>query len=175
MKKQPLWLYVATAAAGGDKGRSSGLSRRPAPDRSEIFMSQACDRKRRLEKTAFAALGAIAILAASALGAQARARPSATVTRSAFDGRWSVLIETERGPCDRSYRVGVDIVNGVVAYEGNPNGRVSANGNVRVHLAIGDQHADGSGRLSLASGTGLWRAVGSSGWCSGRWSAERRN
>jgi hypothetical protein len=139
-------------------------------------MSGAGERKRR---PAGAIFGALALVAAAVSGADARAgsagRPRDPARTAAFDGRWSIAIETVKGSCDRGYRVGLDIANGVVAYEGTPYGRVTANGRVRVHLTIGEQRADGSGRLSQTSGAGVWRGVGSSGKCSGRWSAERRD
>lgn len=94
---------------------------------------------------------------------------------STFDGAWSVVIEADGGACDPgAYRYGVDIVNGAVTHEGNTYGEVSADGTVRVQLTLGEQHADGVGRLSRTSGIGVWNGVGSSGTCSGRWYAERR-
>jgi hypothetical protein len=121
------------------------------------------------------AIGMIAVVAASMSTATARPRTHESARVGALDGRWSVLLETNRGACDRSYRIGLDIVNGVVIYDGSAYGRVGANGHVRVRLAIGDQHANGSGRLSQTSGAGVWRGAGSAGACSGRWSAERRD
>ena len=34
--------------------------------------------------------------------------------RTAFDGRWSVVIYTQRGTCDAAYRSGVQIQNGII-------------------------------------------------------------
>ena len=31
-----------------------------------------------------------------------------------FDGRWSVVVETDKGACDRAYRYGLQITNGKV-------------------------------------------------------------
>lgn len=94
---------------------------------------------------------------------------------STFDGAWSVVIQADSGACDPgAYRYGVDIVNGAVTHDGSTYGQVSPNGAVRVELSLGEQHAEGVGRLSGASGAGVWNGVGASGTCSGRWFAERR-
>jgi hypothetical protein len=96
---------------------------------------------------------------------------------SAFDGRWSVVLQTLSGTCDQAYRYGLSIVNGNVIYGGDAavavRGRVAPNGGVHVHVSSGSSHADGNGRLGRTSGSGVWRGVGSS-VCSGRWYAERR-
>ena len=94
-----------------------------------------------------------------------------------FDGRWSVVIQTEKGDCDAAYRYGLSIQNGNVTYAGDDafevSGRVGHNGKVHVRVARGSSYADGRGRLSRDSGSGQWRGVGG-GACSGRWFAERR-
>jgi hypothetical protein len=99
-------------------------------------------------------------------------------TTSNYDGNWSVLIVTNSGQCDRGYRYGVTIRGGRVSYEGgaavNVQGAVSGNGAVQVRLSAGSQGATGSGRLGRDSGGGTWRGIGSSGSCSGTWTAERR-
>jgi hypothetical protein len=104
-----------------------------------------------------------------------------TRTRSAsaaFDGDWSVLIQTKVGDCDRAYRYGVQIQNGTILNGGGEavslEGHVARNGAVRVRVAAGDQEADGAGRLSRSSGGGTWRGQGSLGGCAGTWVAERR-
>jgi hypothetical protein len=97
--------------------------------------------------------------------------------RSIYDGRWSVLIITEKGACDRGYRYGFEIRNGVVQYDGdvvNLTGRVAPNGFVRVTVSRGNQSASGSGRLSRNFGQGTWRGSATGDTCSGRWEAERR-
>lgn len=94
------------------------------------------------------------------------------------DGNWSVLVITEKGTCDRGYRYSVNVSNGQVRYNGeaavNMTGTVAPNGAVRVSIKMGDQGANGTGRLSANAGEGTWRGVGSSGECAGRWEAERR-
>ncbi len=53
-------------------------------------------------------------------------------------------------------------------------GGVSATGAIRVAVRSGNEWADGSGRLSGNSGSGVWRGEGTSGTCDGTWVAERR-
>lgn len=120
-----------------------------------------------------AAVLAAAFVLATPLPGAARAARTAN-----FDGTWSVLIVTQRGPCDAAYRYGLSIRNGVVFYEGsaavNVSGRVNRNGGVHVRVWAGSQSASGSGRLSRGAGRGTWRGNGSSGTCSGYWTAEQR-
>src|SRR5215831_15364707 len=93
---------------------------------------------------------------------------------SAYDGTWSVAINTLRGDCT-SVRAAVRIVGGRV-YSKNQsyqaNGAVGVNGVIRVSVASGRLSASGSGRLSHDSGAGRWSS--SRGECSGSWSASRR-
>ena len=49
--------------------------------------------------------------------------------RTSYDGSWSVLIVTSKGDCDRAYRYGITISNGIISYGGgavNLSGRVSS-------------------------------------------------
>jgi hypothetical protein len=107
----------------------------------------------------------------SALDARAERHP---VTPAAFDGSWSVSINTRSGACEPNYRFGVEILNGNVVHEGRAAGRVSANGSVQVSISSGSQQAAGQGRLSRSYGTGVWRGYGSAGTCAGTWQAGRR-
>jgi len=95
------------------------------------------------------------------------------VTPAAFDGSWSVAINTQSGACEPHYRFGLQIINGNVVYEGRPAGRVSPNGAVRVNVSSGGQQAAGQGRLSHNYGSGVWRGYGSAGTCAGTWQAGR--
>ena len=52
-------------------------------------------------------------------------------------------------------------------------GRVSSSGHVSVRVSSIPQYAVGSGRLSRSRGGGGWRGQGSTGTCSGTWSASR--
>jgi Ni/Co efflux regulator RcnB len=106
-----------------------------------------------------------------ALDARAQHRVAAP---AAFDGSWSVAINTQSGACDPSYRFGVQIVDGNVVYEGRSAGRVSSNGGVWVNVSQGGQQAAGQGRLSRNHGGGVWRGYGSAGTCAGTWQAQRR-
>jgi hypothetical protein len=99
------------------------------------------------------------------------------LARTSYDGRWSVVIITDRGTCDRAYRYSIDIRNGIVHYDGDVvdmSGRVTGKGMVRVTVSRGSQRADGQGRLGSNFGTGTWRGLGNGESCSGRWEAERR-
>lgn len=98
--------------------------------------------------------------------------------QSRYDGFWSVLIVSERGPCDQAYRYGLQIQSGRIYYGGgagvNVSGQVGRNGSVRVTVAAGGQRADGTGRLFDSKGEGRWRGQSSTDFCSGYWIAERR-
>ena len=86
---------------------------------------------------------------------------AATSQAASFDGYWSVLIVTNRGACDPTFRTAVTISNGIVHGGGGANisGRVSNNGAVSVSVSAGDQRASGSGRLRGNSGGGSWSAA----------------
>jgi hypothetical protein len=109
----------------------------------------------------------------------APAQVEAALGRTAFDGSWSVVINTENGPCDPQYRFGVQIINGTVVYEGggpaNVQGQVAPNGSLWVSVSSGGQQASGQGRLARnGGGAGTWRGQGASGACAGSWQAARR-
>lgn len=114
---------------------------------------------------------ALLLLAATAPG-------SARATQSSFDGRWSIVIITEAGTCDRSYRYGIAISRGRISYAGDSgvlvSGGVDPRGRVSVSLRYGQAAAQGSGRLSGTAGGGRWQGASSGSRCSGRWLAERR-
>jgi hypothetical protein len=109
-------------------------------------------------------------LLASAMAAGAAGAP--------FDGRWSVLVLTQSGPCDPGYRYEVNVSQGKVIYAGDAaigmQGTVTPSGQVKVSVGQGGQHASGSGHLSANAGSGTWRGGASNRQCSGRWEAERR-
>jgi hypothetical protein len=110
--------------------------------------------------------------------ARPRGSSSYASASSAFDGDWSVLIQTRVGECTPTYRYGVRIQNGEVLNGGGEpvevEGHVARNGAVRVTVAAGGQEAHGAGRLSRTTGGGTWRGQGSAGTCAGTWVAERR-
>jgi hypothetical protein len=111
------------------------------------------------------------LLLAAAISTPAQAR-------TPYDGRWSVVIVTDSGICDRAYRYEVLVENGIVRYAGEGRfavrGRVQSDGRVQVSVRRGGQGADGSGRLSSAGGGGTWQGASSRQTCTGRWHAERR-
>lgn len=117
-----------------------------------------------------AGLSAATLASGWLLAGQAQAAP--------HDGRWSVLVITEKGSCDQAYRYEVAIDDGKVSYAGREqvdfSGTVAAGGAVRVSIRLGEQGATGSGKLSGASGAGTWQGTGNNGACAGRWEAERR-
>jgi hypothetical protein len=116
-------------------------------------------------------LSTLVLLAATAPG-------SARSTQSSFDGRWSVVIITDAGTCDRSYRYGLVVSRGRIYYEGDSNvlisGGVDPRGRVSVSLRYGQSAAQGGGRLSRSDGGGRWQGASSGSRCSGHWLAERR-
>ena len=57
------------------------------------------------------------ILLSTLLLLSAIAPGSARSTQSSFDGRWSVVIITDAGTCDRSYRYGLIVSRGRISYE----------------------------------------------------------
>jgi hypothetical protein len=118
-----------------------------------------------------------AILITLALAASALWTAPAAVARMPFDGRWSVLIVTDAGTCDRAYRYALNIANGRVSYDDpsfNVSGHVDARGRVSVTVSAGGQRATGTGELSGDYGHGLWSGQSSVSACSGHWEAERR-
>jgi hypothetical protein len=117
-----------------------------------------------------------AVLAATAFAVTAVSLTPLAQAAS-FDGPWSVVVTTTRGPCDQSYRYGVMIRGGSVSYMGggavSVSGRVNASGQVNVNVSAGGQSAYGSGRLSSGRGGGRWSGQGPQGACSGTWSASQ--
>jgi hypothetical protein len=88
-----------------------------------------------------------------------------------YDGNWTVLVMTVRGTCDRGYRYGVHVANGLVSLTGS----VTPTGQVRVSIRLRDRGADGAGHLSENAGVGSWHGNGPNGTtCAGTWEAERR-
>ena len=117
-------------------------------------------------------LSTLVLLAATAPGL-------ARSTHSSSDGRWSVVIITDAGTCDRSYRYGLVVSHGRIYYGGDSgviiSGGVDPRGRLSVSLRYGQAAAQGSGRLSRSDGEGRWQGASSGSRCSGRWLAERRN
>ena len=112
-----------------------------------------------------------AFLAALLLGlALAASPPSARA--AVQDGNLSVLIITEKGTCGRRLPLQRERVERPGELSGRCGGQSDRHGRavrplVKVSIRVGDQGANGSGRLSARSGVGTWRGAGS-------WEAERR-
>jgi hypothetical protein len=117
------------------------------------------------------------LLALTGLALAVLAAPRAADAAPGYEGIWSVVIMTQQGICDSSYRYPVRIVKGSVVSAGasnvNISGTVHKNGAVTVHVGSGDKTATGTGRLAGARGGGNWS--GGNGACSGVWQAERRS
>src|SRR5262249_34327070 len=114
----------------------------------------------------------LSILLAVPLAAAAAQPGSARTAGPNYDGPWSVLIVTDAGSCDRSYRYPVQIAGGRIHYQGGGaavSGQVDRNGRVAVSLRSGGAAAVGSGRLSGSSGSGRWQGASADMRCSGRW------
>ena len=112
-----------------------------------------------------------------ALSAAALGRAPAALAGTPYDGKWSVLIVTDAGTCDRAYRYALNINNGRVSYDDpsfNVSGHVDGRGHVNVSVSAGGESARGAGQLYGDSGRGYWRGNSSSSACSGHGEAERR-
>lgn len=124
-------------------------------------------------------LGALVLPPLAGNLSEAAARPAPRATASAaFDGHWSVVVITDRGPCDRAYRYEMRVERGRISYAGNAavdfSGRVTPAGTVRVDLGQGQAMARGTGKLGRETGAGVWTGQSPNGACGGRWEAERR-
>lgn len=95
--------------------------------------------------------------------------------RTAYDGSWSLSIVTQSGDCAPTYQFQLQIIDGIVSYQGpaNVRGRVSSGGAVSVSVSTEGQQASGSGKLSPNSGRGRWTGRSSGDRCSGSWTAQR--
>jgi hypothetical protein len=115
----------------------------------------------------------LALAAVLGLGFAATAIPAKATGH--FDGKWSVVVVTTKGECDRAYRYPIAIQGESLVNAGDTafdiSGHVQGNGSVAVKIAYGDKSAQGSGRLSATSGSGSWTG----GSCAGTWTAERRS
>lgn len=126
-----------------------------------------------------AILGATALIFAACAAGPAVAAKKKVALPGKFDGQWSIEVVTLEGPCDGSYRYGMQIRRGEAIYPGgdvNFRGRVATNGAVQGIISRGDDSARVSGRLvPTGTGGGTWASTGEGPiGCSGRWSAIRR-
>lgn len=124
-------------------------------------------------KTALVALSLVAC-ASAALAGPIKAKVAAS---PGFDGKWSILVMTEKGTCDSAYRYAIRIENGEARYEGGTDftvtGNVTQRGAVKGSIARGSDRADVVGKLDGEFGQGTWSTSGATP-CGGSWSAERR-
>ncbi|MDR3419868.1 MAG: hypothetical protein P4L80_01270 [Xanthobacteraceae bacterium] len=118
----------------------------------------------------------VVILLVAIFAAAALTPASDALAATRYDGAWSLVIYTRSGPCDQSYRLSGQIVNGVIVYDGigaNVTGRVGSNGAAFVRVTSGSSYAVASGRLTTMRGAGTWRGRVSNGFCAGIWAAMR--
>lgn len=113
---------------------------------------------------------AVAVSAAVALPLLSPAEAS----QPSYDGLWSVVIQTQQGLCEPSYRAPIRITKGMMVNAGSGSftitGRVGKNGAVVVQVSQGPNSATGTGKLTNNRGGGSW----SGGPCAGTWHAEKR-
>ncbi len=117
----------------------------------------------------------LAAMTCLALANSAEAATKRSASPNAYDGRWSVTVITERGPCDRASRISLGVRNGLIEISDSmaqASGRVDPRGRVAVRVAQGSDELSAYGSLGTGSGSGKWRAPGKQ--CAGRWEAERR-
>jgi hypothetical protein len=115
----------------------------------------------------------LGLLALSAAVALPTLRPAEAAPPS-YDGLWSVVIVTQQGICEPSYRAPIRIHKGHLVNAGSAQfsitGRVGKNGAVVVQVTQGPNSATGTGHLNSTRGGGSW----SGGPCAGTWQAEKR-
>lgn len=100
---------------------------------------------------------------------------NAAHARTDYDGTWNLSVQTQSGDCAPAYQFEVQVVDGVVRYQGPARvyGRVSPAGAVSVSVSTETQSGSGSGKLTRAFGRGHWSGRSSTQRCSGLWTAQR--
>ena len=117
----------------------------------------------------------VAAVACLALASGAQAATKRSASPHAYDGRWSVMVITEQGVCDRASRLSLGIRDGRIEMSDSmaaASGKVDRRGRVAVKVMSGADVLAAYGSLGAGSGSGTWRAP--SKQCAGRWVAERR-
>src|SRR5438309_8293749 len=82
--------------------------------------------------------------------------PSARAV-SQFDGDWVTHGVTKTGACEPSFQLSGRIINGAANSLGAAF-RVTPSGAVTLTISVGPNHGVATGRMSGASGSGIWRA-----------------
>lgn len=116
------------------------------------------------------------LLLAATLAALVSAPAAAVQAAGKYDGLWSVVVYTSKGPCDVSTRFSGQIVNGEISYAYGSlevTGHVDANGSTLVRVIYGSAHGEAHGHMSLTRGSGTWTGNGPDGRCTGTWMASR--
>lgn len=115
------------------------------------------------------------ILLAATLAAAALTQATYSRAATKYDGNWTLVVYTKRGPCDQSYRFSGQIVNGIIGYGGTVNlvGRVRPGGAAYARVSSGANYAVASGRMTATRGSGTWYGHAPNGFCSGNWVATR--
>jgi hypothetical protein len=109
------------------------------------------------------------------LGACACLLATVAEARSPYDGQWDITFVTQSGDCGAVYNYSVMIANGVItspavqSFRGNVNNA----GVVHAAVALQEQHATGTGRLTGVVGRGTWTGNSGDQRCAGAWTAKR--
>ena len=93
-----------------------------------------------------------------------------------YDGAWSVVVYTSRGPCEPSQRFSGQIVNGEISYAYGSlevTGHVAPSGATVVRVVYGSARGEAHGHLAAMQGSGTWSGNGPNGHCAGTWMATR--
>ena len=117
----------------------------------------------------------VAAMACLSVASVAEAATRRGASPRACDGRWSVMVITEQGVCDRASRLSLGIRDGRIEMAdamATASGRVDPRGRVAVRVMNGADVLAAYGSLGTGTGSGTWRAP--SKQCAGRWVAERR-
>ena len=100
--------------------------------------------------------------------------PLSAAQAASFDGRWTVDVTTDVGPCEKSFQGSVTIASGTITDATSASataGFVEANGTVWARFSRDGQTARAQGHFSGAKGSGTWSS--STSYCGGRWSARK--
>jgi hypothetical protein len=94
-----------------------------------------------------------------------------------FDGSWTIVATTAKGPCSASTSYQVQIKDSDASIPGEEidiDGGVSAGGAVQATITQGSNKVPIAGNLTAkGAGSGTWRTSGGLVECSGSWSAKR--